>query len=118
MLRRDLIKFIAGSTAAWPLVARAQQRFRIGLLHTGAVNVFSPPFIGKLHELGYLDGKNITIEQKFAEGSPERLKEYAGSGSPIAADSPNTKMRKVPGALYTGKRMGPGLRAMLFGKNR
>jgi putative ABC transport system substrate-binding protein len=33
--------------------------------------------MGKLEELGYLEGKNVVIERKFAEGNPERLKEFA-----------------------------------------
>src|SRR6266446_5007245 len=61
----------------WPLAARSEQLFRIGLLNTGASTFFVPPFTRKLEELGYLEGKNIVIERKFAEGNPERLKEFA-----------------------------------------
>jgi ABC-type uncharacterized transport system substrate-binding protein len=77
MRRREFIKVLGGAAAAWPLTARAQQHFRIGLLNTGASTFFVAPFMGKLKDLGYLEGKNIVVERKFAEGNPERLKEFA-----------------------------------------
>ena len=77
MRRREFTTLLGGVVAAWPLAARGQQRFRIGLLHTGAGTFFIAPFMGKLGELGYLEGKNIVIEHKFAEGNAERLKEFA-----------------------------------------
>jgi putative tryptophan/tyrosine transport system substrate-binding protein len=77
MRRREFIKVLGGAAAAWPLAARAQQHFRIGLLNTCASTFFIGPFMGKLKELGYLEGKNIVVERKFAEGNAERLKEFA-----------------------------------------
>jgi putative ABC transport system substrate-binding protein len=77
MRRREFLGVLGGAAAAWPLAARAQQRFRIGLLNTGADTFFVGPFMGRLGELGYLEGKNIVIERKFAEGNAERLKEFA-----------------------------------------
>ncbi len=77
MRRREFIKVLGGVAAAWPLAARAQQHFRIGLLNTGASTFFIAPFMGKLGELGYVEGKNIVVERKFAEGNSERLKEFA-----------------------------------------
>ena len=77
MRRRGFITLLAGVAALWPLDARAQHPFKIGLLNTGASTFFIAPFIGKLKELGYLEGKNIVIERKFAEGNSERLREFA-----------------------------------------
>src|SRR5712691_8818572 len=77
MQRRGFITLLAGGAVLWPLAARAQQPFRIGLLNTGASTFFIAPFMGKLKELGYLDSKNIVIERKFAEGNAERLREFA-----------------------------------------
>jgi putative tryptophan/tyrosine transport system substrate-binding protein len=77
MRRREFILVVGGIAVAWPLVTRAQQPVRIGLLNSGADSFFVAPFVGKLAELGYLEGKNIIIERKFAEGNPERLKEFA-----------------------------------------
>ena len=77
MRRREFITLLSGAAAAWPVVARAQQRFRIGLLSTGGAGFFVAPFVGKLAELGYVEGKNTILERKFAEGNAGRLKEYA-----------------------------------------
>jgi putative ABC transport system substrate-binding protein len=78
MKRREFIMLVGGATAAWPLAARAQQRFKIGLLETGGDSpLFTGPFIRKLDELGYVQGKSIAIEAKAAEGNAERLKNFA-----------------------------------------
>ena len=76
--RREFITLLlGGAAAAWPRAARAQQRFRIGLLDTGLGAIFAVPFMGKLAELGYVEGRNVVIERKSAEGNPERLKHLA-----------------------------------------
>jgi putative ABC transport system substrate-binding protein len=77
MRRRDFIKGVANSAAAWPLAARAQQRFKIGVLDAGLGAAFTVPFMRKLGELGYVEGKNIVIEHKSAQGNAERLNEFA-----------------------------------------
>ena len=77
MRRREFMTVVGGMTVAWPLVALAQQLVRIGLLNSGADSFFVAPFVGKLGELGYLEGKNIVIERKFAAVNSERLKEFA-----------------------------------------
>jgi putative ABC transport system substrate-binding protein len=76
MRRRQVLALIGGA-AAWPLAVRAQQRFKIGLLNSGGGTFFTEPFTRKLEELGYVEGKNLIIERKSAEGNPERLKEFA-----------------------------------------
>lgn len=76
MRRRAFIAFVSGA-ALWPAVARAQHRFKIGLLDTGIGAYFTVPFISKLEELGYVEGKNIAIERKNAEGTVERLNDFA-----------------------------------------
>jgi putative ABC transport system substrate-binding protein len=75
--RRACIALLGVFAAGWPLVASAQQFFRIGLLNTGASTFFVAPFVEKLQELGYVEGKNFVLDRKFAEGNPERLKEFA-----------------------------------------
>jgi putative ABC transport system substrate-binding protein len=77
MRRREFITLLGGGAASWPLAARAQQRFKIGLLDTGLGAAFAVPFVRKLVELGYVDGKNVVIERRSAEGNPERLKDLA-----------------------------------------
>jgi hypothetical protein len=60
MKRREFIKLVGGAAAAWPLTARAQQRFKIGLLDTGLGAAFAVPFMRKLAELGYVEGRNVS----------------------------------------------------------
>jgi putative tryptophan/tyrosine transport system substrate-binding protein len=76
MRRREFIALV-GSAAAWSVTARAAQHFRIGLLDTGIGPYFDVPFTRKLMELGYVEGKNIEIERRNAEGSADRLREFA-----------------------------------------
>jgi putative ABC transport system substrate-binding protein len=77
MQRREFIALLGAAAVASPLAVRAQPLFRIGLLNTGASTFFIAPFVQKLEELGYREGKNIVLERKFAEGNAERLKEFA-----------------------------------------
>lgn len=78
MRRRDFLSLLGTTMACWPLSAHAQQRFKIGLLETGGDNsFFTVPFIHKLEELGYVEGKNLVIERRPADGNAERLKEFA-----------------------------------------
>jgi putative tryptophan/tyrosine transport system substrate-binding protein len=81
MRRRDFIAGIAGSAAAWPLVARAQQSAKpptIGFLGTVTQSAWPvEAFKQRLRELGWIEGRNITIEYRWAEGRSERIIEFA-----------------------------------------
>lgn len=77
MRRRQFVALLAGMAAARPFAAAAQQRFKIGLLDTGVGDFFTVPFMQKLGLLGYVEGKNLIVERRSAEGDKERLKEYA-----------------------------------------
>jgi len=75
MKRRDFIAGL-GSAAAWPVVARAQQATMpvIGVLATGARrNARFAPFQQSLKEAGFVEGQNLTIEYRSAEGHYDRL---------------------------------------------
>src|SRR6266540_1938943 len=79
MRRREFVKIVAASVAARPLAAHAQQVYRIGFLGDSPA-AFSEPteaFRQGLRELGYVEGRNITIEYRWAEGKPERMRELA-----------------------------------------
>jgi putative ABC transport system substrate-binding protein len=81
MRRRDFIKGIVGSTA-WPLAARAQQPALpvIGFLNSASPQLWAnyvAGFRAGLKEVGYIDGQNVTIEFRWAEGHYERLPEIA-----------------------------------------
>ena len=78
MRRRDFIARIAGSSAAWPLAANAQQPTIpvIGFLSSLAPSdlIFvMPAFHEGLNEMGFVEGRNITIEYRWAEGDYHRL---------------------------------------------
>ena len=82
MRRRDFIKAIAGSAAVWPLVARAQQRKlpAIGFLGAATASARSQwvaAFVQRLHELGWIEGRTVAIEYRWAEGRSERFAEIA-----------------------------------------
>jgi putative ABC transport system substrate-binding protein len=78
MKRREFITLIGGA-AAWPLVARAQQtnRPKLGILLVGNRESFSRIFWEGLRELGYIDGQNILVEYRSAEGKLNLLPELA-----------------------------------------
>ena len=81
MRRREFIKAVAGSAAAWPFMARAQQSkvARIGVLYIGTADAesFKKELGEGLRELGYVDGQNIAFEFRSAEGRLDRLPELA-----------------------------------------
>ena len=83
MKRRDFIKVIAGSVAAWPLAARAQQAGKlptIGFLGSttpAPQSQWTAAFVQRLRELGWIEGRTVTIEYRWAEGRSERFTEFA-----------------------------------------
>jgi len=77
MRRRDFIALV-GAAAAWPVAANAQQAAkvpRLGLLgaHLSASPHLAEAFRRGLRDLGYVEGRNVVIEYRDAEGKPERL---------------------------------------------
>src|SRR5262245_26307935 len=81
MRRRDFVKVIAGSAAAWPLAAHAQQPAvpAIGFLDSQSPGTFTDTLLHGyrrgLKEVGYVEGDNITIEYRWAENQLDRLPE-------------------------------------------
>jgi putative tryptophan/tyrosine transport system substrate-binding protein len=80
MRRRE---FIAGlSAAAWPLAAQAQQTGKLptigflGFSRRTAENEATVPFLRRLRELGWFEGRNIAVEYRWTEGSAEAAKEF------------------------------------------
>jgi len=78
MRRRDFIKVIAGSAAAWPLAARAQQAvmplvgFLSGRSHDESAQLVTA-FQRGLGELGYTERQNVMVEYRWADGLYDRL---------------------------------------------
>ena len=77
MRRREFITLLGGTTAMWPLVARAQQRAMpiVGFLNSASPGPYPPlsAFLRGLNEMGFVEGRDVAIEYRWAEGHYERL---------------------------------------------
>jgi ABC-type uncharacterized transport system substrate-binding protein len=76
------LSLLAGAAAAWPLAARAQQAARLPrvgvlLLSTPQADPQMETARRALRDLGYVEGQNLAIEYRYAEGRPERLPDLA-----------------------------------------
>jgi putative tryptophan/tyrosine transport system substrate-binding protein len=92
MNRRAFMALIGGTAAAWPLAARAQQPAKlrtIGYLGSGTPSADSQnlaAFVQRLRELGWVDGRNVAIEVRWAEGRVERYAEIAAEFVRVKVD--------------------------------
>ena len=85
MRRRDFITGIAGSAAAWPLAARAQQPEqvrRIGVLVATAADdpayqARIAAFVQSLAQLGWTDGRNVRIDTRWATADADAIRRHA-----------------------------------------
>jgi putative tryptophan/tyrosine transport system substrate-binding protein len=91
--RRDFVILLGGGAAAWPLAARAQQTERvrrIGVLMSVADGPEGKArlgaFLAGLQQLGWTDGRNVRIDQRWGAGDAERARKYAAELVALGAD--------------------------------
>src|SRR5262245_21967473 len=94
MRRREFLRMLGGTVAAWPLTARGQQRDHIRQI--GVLSPFSEndsetktrlaAFRERLEQLGWIEGRNIRIEYRFSGGNIERTRSAATELVALAPD--------------------------------
>ena len=82
MRRREVIRLLGGAAVTWPAIVRAQQTTlpAIGFINGASPKPYAPNvdgFLQGLKETGYIEGQNVTIEYRWAEGQYDRLLEMA-----------------------------------------
>jgi putative tryptophan/tyrosine transport system substrate-binding protein len=81
--RREFITLLGGTAAAWPLAARAQETAKLptigflGAATSSSYGQWVAAFVQRLRELGWIEGRTVAIEVRWAEGHTERLSDIA-----------------------------------------
>src|SRR5262245_8798486 len=83
MRRREFLRIVCGAAAGWPLAAQAQQVGKpptigfLGPLTQSAMSSWTSAFVQRLRELGWIEGRTVAIEYRWAEGRSERMADIA-----------------------------------------
>jgi len=124
--RREFIAIISSAAAAWPLAARAQRPAMplIGFLNSespGPLAQLVSAFHQGLNETGYVEGKNVIIEYRWARGRYDRLREMAAdlvrrqvavivtTGASPSLLAARGATREIPTVLISGEPMQDGM---------
>ena len=129
MKRRDFITLLGGA-AAWPLAARAQHPGKLptmGIIGSGTPATqghWYAAFVQRLRELGWIDGRTVAVEYRWAEGRDERFAELAAefvqrkvevivTSSTVGVVATKQATSVIPIVFVTGDPVGTGLVASL-----
>ena len=112
MRRREFIALVGGGAVAWPLAGNAQQPER--LRRVGVLIAFPEndplaqasvrAFARALAGFGWVEGKNIRIDYRFAAGDPSLFKTYAGE---LVALTPDVILASTPAAIAAVRQQTP-----------
>src|ERR1700758_5280248 len=128
--RREFITLLGGTPAAWPLAAHAQRPGKLptlGYLGTSTASdwaSWTAAFVLRLRELGWVDGRTVAIEYRWAEGRDERFAEIAAefvqrkvdvivTSSTVGVVATKQATSIIPIVFVAGDPVGTGLVASL-----